>query len=322
MAQANSLQTTSNHSKPSIIDFTREQVETMKNTVAKGTSDQELNLFLTTCRRTGLDPFSRQIYCSVKEYTNKHGEKIRQFQIQTTIDGFRVIAERSGKYQGQEGPFWCGTDGVWKDVWLDSKPPVACKIGILRSDFSKPLWAVGKTSSYRQDRSPVWDRMPELMISKCAESLALRKAFPNDLSGLYTNDEMAQIENDVTPVIETPRATFIEPPVKTDKVVSFLDAPETTSNEEENFLNSLDEQTDSNSNHPSDYVFSFGKYKGKSMRELGLSFCKEYVEWMESQATKNKQELYGAPLEIQRHLKDWLVLESEEYKDFMLASEQ
>jgi hypothetical protein len=121
-------------------------------------------------------------------------ERGGRFGIQTSIDGFRIIAQRSGKYAGQDGPYWCGEDGQWTDVWLKSTPPLAAKVGVFHQEFHEPLYAVAKWESYAQS-SPIWRKMPELMLAKCAESLALRKAFPNDLSGIYTDEEMSQPEN-------------------------------------------------------------------------------------------------------------------------------
>lgn len=153
----------------------------------------DLAVFLHYAQRTGLDPFARQLYMI---------ERGGRYTIQASIDGLRIVAQRSGEYAGQVGPFWCGDDGEWIDVWLDTKPPVAAKVGVMRKGFNEPLWAVAKFDSYNAN-SPIWRKMPDTMIAKCAEALALRKAFPNDLSGIYTTEEMEQAEVPAKPVITT-----------------------------------------------------------------------------------------------------------------------
>lgn len=148
-------------------------------------------VFLHVSQRTGLDPFSRQIYmiCRAGKWT-----------IQTGIDGFRIIAERHPQYAGQDEPQWCGEDGVWKDVWTEKKPPTAARVGVYRHDWKRPVYGTVHFAEFAATGSggnltPMWRDKSAHMIGKVAEAHGLRKAFPQDLSGMYTDDEMAHVDN-------------------------------------------------------------------------------------------------------------------------------
>ena len=178
-----------------------EKIALMRRTIARGASEDELALFVEQCVRTGLDPFARQIYAVRRKQWNSQTRQYEDSQvIQVSIDGFRLIADRTHKYAGQVGPWWCGLDGEWKEVWLSDEPPAAARVGVMRHDFQQPLFATALYKSYVQtnsqgDPTGRWRTDPAGMLAKCAEALGLRRAFPHQLSGLYTTEEMDQADN-------------------------------------------------------------------------------------------------------------------------------
>jgi phage recombination protein Bet len=178
----------------------RDQVDLIKRTVAKGATDLELELFIKQCERTGLDPFSRQIY-AIKRWDAQVGAEVLQTQV--SIDGLRTLAADTGELGGQDGPFWAGRTGMWTDVWLQDDNPKASKVTVYRyvGDRRASFTGVALWDSYcqrKKDGSPtrMWAQMGPEMLAKCAEALALRKAFPQGLSGLYTGDELAQASSE------------------------------------------------------------------------------------------------------------------------------
>lgn len=188
-------------------DFSTEQVDLIKRTICRGSTNDELALFVQQCKRTGLDPFSRQIH-AVKRWDSTQNRDV--MAIQTGIDGYRLIAERTGKYAGNDDPVFDSEDGpnpkkatvtVWKMV--DGT----------RAPFTRSArWT--EFVQTKKDGTPTkfWLKMPYLMLGKVAEALALRAAFPQELSGIYTWEEMGQADNghDINPnngeVVDSPKA--------------------------------------------------------------------------------------------------------------------
>lgn len=185
--------------KSTSLNFTEEQVELIKRTICAGSTNDELLLFMQQCKRTRLDPFSGQIH-AVKRKVKDGDRWVEKLSCQVAIDGLRLIADRTDKYIGQTSTMWCDSDGVWADVWLKKSPPAAAKVGIYRYGFKDVIIGIARYDSYAQkksDGSPtaMWAKMPDVMLAKCAEALALRKAFPHEMSGIYTEEEMAQADN-------------------------------------------------------------------------------------------------------------------------------
>lgn len=186
--------------RPDQTAWTPEQAAVLRQS---GISDQvttaELSGFLHLCQRTQLDPFSRQIYL-IGRYDRRANREV--FTPQTAIDGYRVVAHRviaaSGQTFGYEDTVWCDAAGQWRDAWLAEEPPAAAKVTVLRD--GQRFSAVALFREYVQtnrDGKPIglWGKMPAGQVAKCAEALALRKAFPHDLAGVYTAEEMAQADN-------------------------------------------------------------------------------------------------------------------------------
>jgi phage recombination protein Bet len=170
--------------------FSEEQVGLLKRTICKGATDDEFLLFVSQCKRTGLDPFSRQIH-AVKRWDSQSQREV--MTIQTGIDGYRLIADRTGLYAGNDEPKYDTEDAdhpnkatvtVWKIV-------AGQRVPFTRS----ARWEEFKQTKKDGTLTRFWKTMPYLMLGKVAEALALRAAFPQELSGIYTNEEMEQADS-------------------------------------------------------------------------------------------------------------------------------
>lgn len=174
--------------------MTEGQMSVITNSIAKGATPDELRLFLYTAKRCGLDPFSKQIYFVKRKTRNADGTYSETGAIQTGIDGYRAIAERAGGLAGID-------DVLYDDETKEHPNKATVTVYRIVSGQKVHFAASARWSEYcqinykTQKPQGLWAKMPYLMLGKCAEALALRKAFPNDLSGIYTSEEMQQADN-------------------------------------------------------------------------------------------------------------------------------
>lgn len=161
------------------------ELKVITDTVAKNATVTELRLFMYVAKRTGLDPFTKQIHFVKRE--TKTGPVVA---IQTGIDGYRTVADRSGNYAGSDDPIY-DIDEVGK-VPTKATVTVYKLVGGQRIGFTATArWAEYFPGEYQ---GFMWKAKPYLMLGKVAEALALRKAFPQDLSGVYVKEEMDKVE--------------------------------------------------------------------------------------------------------------------------------
>lgn len=182
--------------------LTRAQVDVIKSQIAKGATDDELKMFLYVCERTKLDPFTKQVHF-VKRWDSKLGKEVGAVQV--GIDGLRSIAERTGDYAGNDDPVFDGTITVGDKPQINVPEKATVTVYKMVQGQRYPFTASAKWKSYYPGDKVgfMWRKLPELMLGKCAEALALRKAFPSVMSGLYVAEEMGQAQTVSATVVET-----------------------------------------------------------------------------------------------------------------------
>ena len=155
-----------------------DQIELIKRTICRDATNDELALFVATANRIGLDPFARQIF-SVK--------RGGVMSIQVSIDGFRLVADRTGNY----------APGRPTEYEHDPQGKLMSATAYVKKLAAGVWHEVGETShlsEYAGGSNPLWKSMPRVMLAKTAEARALRRAFPAELSGVYSVEELAQAE--------------------------------------------------------------------------------------------------------------------------------
>lgn len=162
-----------NENTPVKIDYSDSKtLALLKNTVAQGATDAEFAMFLEYCKSTKLNPFKKEVWF----IKGKDG----RIQMMTGINGFYAIANDHPQF-----------DGLEVDVFPAEGKPIKAVARCYRKDRSRPMVAEAYFQEYGKTYGN-WTTMPRVMISKCAESMALRKSFPQELNDLYTAEEMPQ----------------------------------------------------------------------------------------------------------------------------------
>lgn len=169
-----------------------EKLRMLGDTIMKGATGEEIQFFGEVCKRTGLDPFRKQIH-AVKRWDGKERREVWSFQ--TGVDGFRAIAHRSGACAGID-------DAIFDPADESTEFPRSATVTVYRIVGGQrvPFTAKARWNEYVQTTkegkiTSMWFKLPYSQLAKCAECLALRKAFPEDLSDLRSNEEMAQADN-------------------------------------------------------------------------------------------------------------------------------
>lgn len=184
--------------------FTQSQISLIQRTIAKDCSNDELALFLEVCRTSGLDPFRKQIYAI------KRGG---QMTIQTGIDGYRLLAARTGDLAGIDDPNYDSED---------ADHPNWARVTVYRWSHNQrvPYTATARWKEYQQQGGN-WGKMPYLMLGKCAEALALRRAFPAELSGIYTPDEISDEQRSM-PYVEAAATVHVQETREDERITAAL----------------------------------------------------------------------------------------------------
>ncbi len=194
--------------------FTSQQLATLRQIGVEKASEGDLAVFFHHCQRTGLDPFAKQIYM-VGRWDNRAGAM--KYVIQTGIDGYRLIAERTGTYAGSDET-WQEQGGNLVSATVTVRKVVAGQVcGFTATARLEEYVQTGK------DGKPMglWAKMPHRMLAKCAEALALRKAFPQDLSGIYTAEEMSQADSQDAPPQRVEAVRDADPLVSAENIDRF-----------------------------------------------------------------------------------------------------
>lgn len=238
------------------IVITEEQKELVKRTVAPDATDSELQLYFYDCTRRGVHPLDKLLH-----YTKRNGK----YAPITSIDLLRMRADATGQHVGTDEPLYQGVKG---------SPDFAALVRVHKMVAGQKATFTGtaRWSEYfpGEQQGFMWKKMPHLMLGKCAEALALRKAFPAQLHGLYVQEEMDQAE-------AQPAAPM-----------ALHEAAEALAGEPVDV-------TVHDTNEPAPFVWRLGKWKSAHITDIDTS----YLEWFTKDG-KDGDHKEAARVELER----------------------
>lgn len=233
-------------------DLSKDQLDLIKSTIAKGATDDELKLFTYRCKKMGLDPLKPGHIHFVK-YGNNPGTII------IGIDGFRSRAASTGKHTGTKRGVLRDENGKCIGAWCE----------VYRTDWTQCAREEVSLVEYNTQKSN-WAKMPETMIKKVAEVAALRMAFPDELGGVYSDDEMDQASHEEVKEPTPLKATVLP----------------------------FDQAKENAEFAPGNYTITFGKFKGQQISSLDIYDLNNYVSYIQKSAQENGKEISGQVLEF------------------------
>lgn len=252
-------------------ELTPAQLELVRSTIAKGATNDELKLFAYRCQHMGLDPLKPGQIHFVK-YGNSPGAII------IGREGFRVRAAKTGKHAGTKiGVIRNEKDeviGAWCEVY--------------RTDWTQPAREEVFLEEYNTGKAQ-WAKMPITMIKKVAECAALRMAFPDELGGLYSKEEMDQAEPQDQAPTQPPQVEPTQP-----RDVSPISKPERVA---------------------TDGLIRLGQYKipgfvpkigGQLMADCEMEALKETLKYWESRQRREGKKLSGVPATLVENIAKWI----------------
>ena len=160
-------------------------------------SNEDFEHFIKVCSIYRLDPTLKQIYAIPRSCKNQQtGNWTKVLSIVISIEGARILSRRSGKYEGQTMPEYCGEDGKWTEVWSKTEKPIACRVGIYTKDCPKrPIYGIAYYSE-RDKNNSLYDTYTLRMLAKNAEANALKIALPDDIMHATSGNEFDQQEQE------------------------------------------------------------------------------------------------------------------------------